>query len=465
LVIILAFILLFSPASAFADDLADLAAAIDGIREQHELSAAAVIVVDADEILLEHYSGITDWESQNRVTAETYFRVGSVSKAFTGLALLRAEQLGLVKLDQKVSEILPVPQYQNPWEETNPLLVAQLMEHSAGWFDMSRLEFDSADGKPLTAKEALAIRPQSRQMQWPPGWHSEYSNSSPGLLSYVIEVATGSKFDGFIDEQVFNLLGMESASLLWSPEIEKSRATGYDTDGRSIIPYWHIIYRASGGMNVLPRDMAKFLQMLLNSGRPGGRAVFTAEQVSRFETPKTTLAAQAGLEYGYGLGVYTSLHKKYVLFGHGGDADGYLAQFSYSRDSGKGYFVVINAFNHAPLNAMEDKLNDFLVAGLPEPLMPDIPDVDPEILERYVGKYRPASVRFPRDGWQDKSLQVKLDGDRLLTRENGRRWRRLVPVNEQQFRRGNEPVATAAFIAAGDGSMVLQGRMGNWIRD
>jgi CubicO group peptidase (beta-lactamase class C family) len=462
---ILAFILLFSPASAFADDLADLAAAIDGIREQHEFSAAAVIVVDADEILLEHYSGITDWQTKKPVTAETYFRVGSVSKAFTGLALLRAEQLGLVKLDQKVSEILPAPQYQNPWAETNPLLVAHLMEHTAGWFDMSKLEFDHQDPKPLSLPESLALRPQSRQMQWPPGWHSEYSNSSPGLLSYVIEVATGSNFDGFIDEQVFNLLGMESASLLWSQKIENSRATGYDTDGRSIIPYWHIVYRASGGMNVLPRDMAKFLQMLLNSGRLGGRAVLTAQQVSRFETPETTLAAQVGLEYGYGLGVYTSLHKKHVLFGHGGDADGYLAQFSYSRDSGKGYFVVINAFNHAPLNELKSLLNDYLVADLPKPVMPAIAQIDLEVLSRYTGQYRPASTRFPRDGWQDRALQVKLDGDRLLTRENGGRWRRLVPVNGQHFRRSNESVATAAFIVLEDGKTVLQGRMGNWIRD
>lgn len=458
------FSLFFLSGAAIANELADLAAGIDKLREQHDISATAVIVVDADSILLEHYSGITDWESKQPVTGKTYFRIGSISKAFTGLALLRAAQSGQLRLDQKVSEILPRQQFQNPWGETNPLLVAHLMEHTAGWYDMSGQEFDDKNPKPLSVTEALAMRPESRIMQWPPGWHSEYSNSGPGLVSHVLELVTGAAFDDYVVDKVFKPLGMDSAGLLLTEAIENQRASGYNTDGHSIIPYWHIVYRASGGMNVLPRDMAKFLQMLLNSGRLGGRTVFSEEQVARFETPMTALAAQTGLQYGYGLGVYTSLYKKHVLFGHGGDADGYLAQFSYSRESGKGYFVVINAFNHAPLNAMETLLNDYLVAGLPKPVMPGIPDIDPAILARYTGNYRPASVRFPRNGWQDRTLQIKLEGKRLLTSSNGTRWRRLVPVTKQHFRRSNEPVATAAFIPVNDGGMVLQGRMGNWIR-
>lgn len=456
--------MVFSSA-AVADELTKLAEDIDRLRGKHGVSAAAVIVVNADEILLEHYSGVTDWQSKKAIDRDTWFRIGSVSKVFTGLALLRAVQSGQLRLDQKVSEILPQPQFKNDWEKTNPLHVAHLMEHTAGWYDMSGVEFDDKNPKPLSVAEALAMRPQSRVMHWPPGWHSEYSNSGPGLVSYLIEQASGEPFDSYLVKQVFEPLGMHSASSLLTREIEQSLATGYNTDGHSVIPYWHIVYRASGGVNLRPSDMVNFLQMLLNRGRRGGQTLFTEAQIKRLETPATTLAAQTGLEYGYGLGIYSILHKRHLLFGHGGDADGYLAHFRYSRESGKAYFVVINAFNRAPTRAMQKLLNDFLVADLPDPVLPVIADIDTSVLELYTGSYHRATVRFPRQGWQNKTLQVKLRGKRLLTSENGTRWRRLIPVNEKHFRRSNEPVATAAFIPVDGDVMVLQGRMGNWISD
>ncbi len=448
-----------------AGDLAGLANEIDRIREQHGVSAAAVIVVDADQVLLEHYSGITDWDSPRVVDRDTYFRLGSITKVFTGLALLRAEEQGKLSLQQAVAEILQQPQSNNPWAESHPLRIAQLMEHTAGWYDMSAVEFNDKNPRPLSPAEALAMRPESRLMHWPPGWHSEYSNSGPGLASYVIEQASGQVFDQYIVEQVFKPLDMESATLLLSEKTERTRATGYDTDGRTVIPYWHIVYRASGGLNVLPVDMAGFLQMLLNNGRLDGQAVFSTSQIKRLETPKTSLAAQTGLEYGYGLGIYGSLHKQHVLYGHGGDADGYLAHFKYSRESGKAYLVVINAFNHAPLRAMQALLNDYLVAGLPKPLMPAVPDLEVSVLEGYTGLYHLAAVRFPQEGWQDKTLQVRLKDGRLQTSENQSKWRQLVPVNDRHFRRLNQPLATAAFVPVDGERMVLQLRNGNYIRD
>ena len=104
--ILLYFLAVFSR-PGLADSLAGLANEIDKIREKHGVSAAAVIVVDADRVLLEHYSGITDWESQGLVDRNTYFRLGSVTKVFTGLALLRAEEQGKLSLQQSVAEILP----------------------------------------------------------------------------------------------------------------------------------------------------------------------------------------------------------------------------------------------------------------------------------------------------------------------------------------------------------------------
>jgi len=160
------------PRPGLAGNPTSLAHEIDRIRVQHGVSAAVVIVVDNDEVLLEHYSGVTDWDSPRTVDRDTYFRLGSVTKVFTALALLRAEEQGKLSLQQEVAEILGQaqsnnPWANNPWAESNPLRVVQLMEHTAGWYDMSAMEFDDKNPTPLSPAEALAKRPESRVMHWP----------------------------------------------------------------------------------------------------------------------------------------------------------------------------------------------------------------------------------------------------------------------------------------------------------
>ncbi len=429
-----------------SNQLAVIAEEIDRIRLQHGVSATAVIVVEDDKVTLEHYSGTRDWQSRQVVDRNTYFRMGSVTKIFTGLALLRAQQQRILSLEQPVSDILSKPQSSNTWAQSNPLLVAHLMEHTAGWHDMGSIEFADKNPQPLSPAEALALHPESRVMQWPPGWYPEYSNSGPGMASFVIEQASGQDFDQYMVEQVFMPMGMKSASLLLSDEIERQLATGYNKDGQTVIPYWHILYRASGGLNVLPIDMSRLLIMLLNRGQLDGEVIFSKPQINRLETPKTTLAAATGLSFGYGLGVYASVHERHVLYGHGGDADGYLAHFRYSLESGKAYLVVINAFNHAPLRAMQKQLNDYLVDGLPRPRLPAVPVLEESVLAGYTGSYHLAAVRFPRKDWEKKKLLVRLKDDYLQTSEGDDKWRSLIPVNQQHFRRRYEPSA----IVSGD---------------
>jgi CubicO group peptidase (beta-lactamase class C family) len=448
-----------------SDELEEITHAIDEIRKQYDVSAAAVVIVSGQENLLEHYSGVTDWTSLKPVSRDTYFRLGSITKVFTGLAALRAQQDGLLSLNSRVSEIVPDSAWNNRWSQTHPLRVAHLIEHTAGWFDMSGLEFDNNNSQALSLEEALSLRPESRVMQWPPGWHSEYSNTGPGVAAYVIEQATKQNFDQYVVERVFKPLGMVSASLSQNDEIERTRATGYNLDGRSEIPYWHIVYRASGGLNVRPFEMGRFLQMMLNHGELDGKPIFSRDQIKRLQTPSSSLAAQSGLLYGYGLGVYTSTHNGHLLYGHGGDADGYLAHFKYSRESGKAYLLVINAFNHAPLKDMQKHLDNYLVTGLSKPEFPPAPDLDEALLSCYTGTYRLASVRFPKPGWEKKTMTVRLQDDQLQTSQKTGFWKQLIAVNEKHFRRRNEPVATAAFIPLEDGRMVLQLSNGNYIRD
>lgn len=441
-----------------------VAAQIDTLRREHHIAAASVVLLDRNGLLVHETFGVMDRANGQKASNETLFRIGSISKTFTSLALLRAEAAGVLRLDQPIREVLPKAAFENRWEATNPLTPAMLLEHTAGWFDLSGPEFDSSDPSPLPLSEALVLRPASRTSQWPPGLHSEYSNSGAGLASWVLQQLSGKAFEQVMQSAVFSPLGMSSASLLLDVKTKMRLAQGYDRDGTTPIPYWHVLYRAAAGMNVNPRDMVAPLRMLLNRGQVDGRAFLTPEHLSRMEHPRTTLAARAGLDYGYGLGIEQTQRRGHSLFGHSGDADGSLARFDVSLESGRGYFVVITAYQKETLSAMEDLLSDWLIEDLPAATAPTVAPLSAQTLQSLTGDYLAASTRFPKPGWQAQQLKVLLRDGALFTQDDDGQLLPLLAVDARRFRRSWETVATSAFTTDEQGTLMLQGPMGNWRR-
>lgn len=437
----------------------DLLSRLNAIREQAGMASAYVLMVDRDRVLVHQGLGIRSWDDPRPVTDQDYYRLGSISKAFTGLALLKAEQHGCLRLVDSVQQHVEKLPYINPWQQ--PITLAMLMEHTAGWYDMSWKEFKY--NQPERLEDAFRINPVSRISQWPPGRHHSYSSSGPGVAAWALEQACDTDFESFIEAKVFQPLQMPSATFQRNAEVSQHLVAGYNRDPREPIRYWNFLYRPAGAMNVRPIEMANFLHMLLNRGRLQGKQVFTPEQVQRMHTPTTTLAARAGMRYGYGLGIYSDIRDGHLIYAHGGDADGYLTRFAYSPSSGRGFFVVITMFDHAPLAKMRKLLEGWLVAELPDV---EAQQYDPDGIELYplTGYYRPLTARFNRPGWQDQGMRVRLSTGRLqyqLAADRDQRWKTLIPVAENQYRHFDEPVATV-WLGPHEDKIVFQGEAGNW---
>ncbi len=440
-----------------------LIAEIDTVRRGHEVAGVALTLVTPDEVIWSGALGLADVKTQRPVSPETLFRIGSVTKAFTALALLMLDQQGELSLDTPLKQVAPDASLNNPWDDTRPVRIAHLLEHTAGLLDITRAEFDH--NEPQTLEQALAFMPEARTSHWPPGMHSSYSNAGAAYAAYALEQITGQRYEAFVEQNVFRPLAMHSASFFLDAPTRQHLATGYDRDGVTVIPYWHMIFRPFGAINVKPREMAGFVQLLLNDGRVNGRRLLSPAAIRRMETPRTSLAAHSGLAYGYGLGNYQYVHEGFLFHGHGGDADGYLAHYAYNRDSARGYFVVINAFNGEALAEMRDLIEDYIVRDL-RPRAPAPGELDEAVLARLTGLYGPVTRRFPwtpPETLAHDRLEVILDRGTLFTRNASGAKRPLLPVNAWHFRRPGEPVATIAFIENG-GELYLQGDFGNYRR-
>lgn len=281
--------------------LSDIASQIDAIREKFGMASAYVVLVDHDKTLLSQGVGIRAWDDPQPVTNTDYYRLGSVTKAFTGLALLKAEEQDCLTLTDPVLQNVNPPVITNQWAETHLLTVAMLMEHTAGIHEMSVEEFAFND--PVLLQQALQISPDSRITAWPPGLHSEYSNSGPGMVGWLVQQGCHTDFGRHIEENVFRPLSMPSATLNRTPEVVSALVGGYNTNPKEPIEFWHFIFRPAAAANVRPEEMANFLRMLLNKGTLDGKEIFSSQQIQRMETPTTTITARAGLDYGYGLGI------------------------------------------------------------------------------------------------------------------------------------------------------------------
>ena len=281
------------PLLAMASDAAfeQLIEELDSVRTEHDVAGFALTRVTG-EGRLSGAGGLADRASGRPVTADTLFRIGSITKTFNALAVMMLVEQDRLSLETPVRKIVVDAVLDNPWAETRPVRVAHLLEHSSGLLDISREEFDHNEPFPSLAA-AFAWRANARVVQWSPGLHHVYSNANAGLAGLVIERASGKTYATFITEQLLRPLGMHSAGLVDDAATRERLATGYDTDGRTPIPYWHMIFPPLGAINAAPREMGALVELFLRRGRVGNSRLLNPASIERMEQPETTLATSA----------------------------------------------------------------------------------------------------------------------------------------------------------------------------
>lgn len=433
--------------------------AIEDIRNQHSVAAISVLVVDKNEVLFNLHAGVKDWCSKKPFSKHNMYRIGSISKSFAGVLALRLQQQGLIDLQDSIVEYGLTPYLKNTFPKQS-ITLANLLEHTAGLKDLAQVEWDYNQAKPISLKQAFELNLGNHSTQWPPGRHRSYSNVGPGLFGLALELKLGQTYESLMQKYVFDPLGMGHSSLLLTAEVERKLITGYDRDGKKPIDYWHNIYRPFAAINTNNQDMLRFLQMLLQHNS----AFLSPAEKQRLVQPTTTLAAQFGLTYGYGLGVYQWQVDGHNFYGHGGDADGYLTRYGYNPESGLAYLVMINAFNHQALKPIVQLLEQQITAGLAKPAYPLQLKPSREQLQLFIGTYQPVTDRFGGvKNLSQSQLRVFLKNQQWVYQYKNNPIKAIFKVKDNQFRRSNDSVATVVFIEHQE-HVYLQGPMGNFIK-
>lgn len=442
-------------------NLTELQASIEQILKESNTPGMGIAIVSSSKTEWVAGLGWADVAANKPATSKTLFRIFSTSKGFAALAALKLQEEGRLKLNDTLKQWAPDLDFENPWESTDPVRLVHLMEHTAGLPDMNLAEFAENDPKPATLNEALAFAPKNRAVRWRPGSRMAYSNVGPALLAVVIEKASGQRFEDYVRENFFVPLGMNTASYFLTPAVQQNLVQGYAPDGRRTFPYYHILYRPAGGINVSAEEMSNYVRFYLQRGSLDGQRLLQPASIERMETTRTLPAAQLCDFAGYGLYNYSSFENGYEFHGHAGGWVSGQADMAYCPALDRGYALMINSGNGVAMWRIRQLVRKYLIQDLKSPDLPPAVIVSPELRQNYSGYY--TNISIPNGGVRRlveysstlKRIQFDEQGMQMLPVLSG--WpSRWVAVSRNIFRRDNAAKPALAFITDENGRTLLQ---------
>jgi len=441
--------------------LAEVQQTIKGVIDREHVPGAGVALVANGQLLWCGGIGKADLTANREMTCDTEFRVGSISKTFVALALLKLQEEGKINLYARLQDVAPEIPFKNPWEAAHPVRIVNLLEHTAGFDDMEPSEiYNFRDRYDFPLLEAFKRFRKPQTVRWPPGTRMSYSNPGNAVAGYLIEKVSGMPFDQYIRDNFLRPMGMEHADFPFTDANRALLATGYGGNPPKPSKYPFIYLRPAGDLKASPGELAKLVQFLLRRGKAGDAQLLNTESIFRMETPETTWAAKNGLRLGYGLCNYTTVEGGVVTHGHDGGIDGFISSYRYMPEQNWGYVILLNSNNsQQALESLNRLAIDFLSKDFLKPQQPVI-TLPAKSLKMFTGYYAPRAPRSQLFAFMDdlkggtsfRVINGKLTRSRLFGRPEP-----LLYVGKNLFRGEKEPEGTTVFFVTPSGNWAVVG--------
>jgi CubicO group peptidase (beta-lactamase class C family) len=322
----------------------------------HAPGATMGILVDG-ELVWVRTLGVADVTAQAPVTPEFVFRIASMTKSFTAMAVLQLRDAGKLSLDDPVSKYVPeLAALKYPTKDSPVLTVRHLLTHSEGFPE------DNPWG------DRQLAQPQETMSAWMragipfstvPGTAYEYSNYGFAILGQIVERVAKQPYDRYVTERILQPLGMRD-STFHGPTISTARiAHGYRWQDGAWTPEPELVhgtFGAMGGLWTSTRDLARYVAFHMSAwpardeadeGPLKRSSVREMHQASRWMPVRVTRAeAGAPLElsagaYGYGLRISQTCRFQHVV-SHGGGLPGYGSLMMWLPEHGVGLIGMAN---------------------------------------------------------------------------------------------------------------------------
>ncbi len=376
-----------APRQDYAKVAETLSRLIQNEMQDKKLPAFSIAIVDDQKVIWAQGFGYADPDKKTVATAETVYRIGSVSKLFTDIGVMQLVERGQLDLDAPVEKYLPDFHPHNPFG--TPITLRQLMSHRSGllreppignYFDPSELSLG-----------AMVQSLNDTTLVYAPETHTKYSNAGVAVVGYVLEKQSGQPFATYLRQAVLDPMGLRNSAFQPQPELIQKLAKAYmwSYDGLSFqAPTFELGMAPAGCMYSTVLDLARFESVLFNQGRGPNAQVLTPETLQKMWTPQF---AEPGATSGYGIGFRISQLEGHREIGHGGAIYGFATQLAALPDEKLGVVTVttIDAANAVTSHVAQEALQ-LMLAVKQHSSLPEIPAAMPlssEHIRQLAGRY------------------------------------------------------------------------------
>jgi CubicO group peptidase (beta-lactamase class C family) len=283
---------------------------LNALVEQDRFSGAVLLARDGEIVLSKGY-GLADRVSGQPNTSGTKFRIASITKQFTAVAILMLQERGKLRLQDSVcAHLAPCP------ERWRPVTIHHLLTHTSGIPDHTRLPDYAAVKARRTTPAEIIDRVRDLPLAFPPGADYEYGNADYALLGAIIEQVSGEAYATFVQEHIFAASGMRDTGVAVGVRISAGSASGYRLGPEGVIPAAPVdpsVLFAAGDMYSTVRDLYLW-DRALHAGR-----LITQASLQRLSRPEKD---------GYAYGIMVRERYGLTLLAHDGSIDGYSAYFT-----------------------------------------------------------------------------------------------------------------------------------------
>ncbi len=375
-----------TPRQDYADVVSLMRHFIQQQMEEKQLPALSVAIIDGQQIVWAEGFGFADSKKRIPATAETTYRIGSVSKLFTDIGVMQLVERGQINLDAPVTAYLPDFHPRNPYAKA--ITLRQLMSHQSGLLREPPVGNYFDPTEPSLAQTVGSLN--QTELVYPPQSHVKYSNAAIAVVGYVLQKKSGEPFAPYLKHAVLDPLAMEHSSFEPSPAVTNSLAKGemWTYDGRTFdAPTFQLGISPAGSMYSTVADLGRFVSVLLSHGKTPNGKILKPETLDEMWKPQFPHSG-GGV---FGLGFHLGNLEKHRMVGHDGAIYGFATSLDILPDDKLGAIAVTtkDLANTVTDRVAEEALRLILAhrEGKPLALPPSTSPVSADLARRIAGRY------------------------------------------------------------------------------
>ena len=384
----------------------------------------SVLVDCAGEILLSKGYGMANLEHNIPNRPQTKFRLASVTKQLTAAAILKLQEQNLLKVNNSLATYLP------NYPHGEQITIHQLLNHTAGIPNYTSFDDYQTKKRLATKLDDLIAWFSDRPLEFTPGDRFSYSNSGYVVLAKIIESVSNQSYANYLQQYIFNPLGMNDSGYDRQETILKNRASGYVSTGEGYQNAEYIdmsVPSGAGGIYSTVEDLSKWTRSLYTD------VVLNQSSRNTMFASTVKVPTEEDEQAYYGYGWFIDIQHDLDRISHDGGIDGFRTHLARYPNEQIAIIVLSNLATSPVAKIGRDIAAILLGKSYELPQKREAIDLDPSIYQAYVGQYKFAEANSLPPSAKDIIFKVTIDSQSIFTQFTGQKVVEIFPESPNKF--------------------------------